>query len=52
MFFRGTCNQVGITPRELLLWICMHWGSLYKFLEHFLYLKAVSTMPPPYLSPH
>jgi hypothetical protein len=52
MFFRGTCSQVGITPQELLLWIRTCWGSLFKFLECFLYLKTVSTMPLPFLSLH
>jgi hypothetical protein len=52
MFFQGTCSQVGITPWELLLWIRTHWGSLFKFLERFLYLKTVSTTPLPFLSLH
>ena len=40
-FFRATCSQVGIMPLELLLWIRTRWGSLFKFIEHFIHLKAV-----------
>lgn len=40
-FFHATCNQVGITPLELLLWIRTCWGSLFSFLERFIKLKAV-----------
>jgi hypothetical protein len=43
-FFRATCSQVGITPLELLLWIRTCWGSLFKFLECFLLLKAVRNL--------
>ena len=40
-FFRATCNQVGISPLELLLWIRTCWGLLFSFLERFIKLKAV-----------
>lgn len=43
-FFSETCGQVGIKPLELLLWIYTHWGSLFKFLEHFLLLKVVHNL--------
>ncbi|KAF8264610.1 hypothetical protein EI94DRAFT_1805593 [Lactarius quietus] len=39
-FFRVMCSQVGITPLELLLWIRTRWGSLYKFLDHYILLKT------------
>ena len=40
-FFHAMCSQVGITLLELLLWIHTRWGSLFKFLNHFILLKAV-----------
>lgn len=40
-FFHATCTQVGMSPLELLLWIHTCWGSLFDFLEHFLFLKTV-----------
>lgn len=40
-FFRMSCSQVGIAPLELLSWIRTRWGSLFKFLERFILLKAV-----------
>ncbi|KAF8267382.1 hypothetical protein EI94DRAFT_1801722 [Lactarius quietus] len=39
VFFHMMCTQVNITPLELLLWICTHWGSLFTFLECFIHLK-------------
>jgi hypothetical protein len=48
-FFRATCSQVGIAPLELLLWIRTRWGSLFKFLERFIQLKAVRFILPSYL---
>lgn len=41
VFFCASCNQVRITPLELLLWIRMHWGLLFSFLKHFIKLKLV-----------
>jgi hypothetical protein len=42
-----SCSQVGIAPLELLSWIRTQWGSLFKFLKHFILLKAVcSTFLP------
>ena len=40
-FFHATCAQVGMTPLELMLWIHTRWGSLFDFLERFLFLKTV-----------
>ena len=40
-FFRAMCSQVSITLLELILWICTRWGSLFKFLDRFILLKAV-----------
>lgn len=45
-FFRASCNQVGVCPLELLLWIRTRWGSLYKFLERFIQLKPVCLILP------
>ncbi|KAF8985767.1 hypothetical protein BDQ17DRAFT_1335785 [Cyathus striatus] len=40
-FFRSTCSQVGIDPLELLLWVHMHWASLYTFLERLFKQKLM-----------
>ena len=40
-FFCAMCSQVSITLLELPLWICTWWGSLFKFLDHFILLKLV-----------
>jgi hypothetical protein len=41
MFFRSSCTQVGVEPRELLLWVRTRWASLYKFLDRILTLRRV-----------
>jgi hypothetical protein len=52
-FFHGTCSQLNIPPLELLLWVRTRWGSLFKFLERFIQLKAVrSTFLPIYATSH
>lgn len=40
-FFESTCEQVGITPLGLILWIRTRWASLYQFLDRFISLRKV-----------
>jgi hypothetical protein len=40
-FFTKLCQQVEVPVLQLLLWICMHWASLFTLLDRLLMLKKV-----------